>query len=73
MSYQAWIDRIARESRARLHAGARLFTIIATLRATGRVSFDTEVRITVEARTLHDAYRAVRELPQFKHAHLRPE
>jgi len=51
----------------------KLFTIIATRQQSGRVSFEMEVRVTVEAATLHEAYRLIRAVPQFKHAYLRPE
>lgn len=51
----------------------RTFTIIATRQQYGRVSFKMEVCITVEARTLFDAYKAIRTDPAFKNAHLRPE
>jgi len=50
----------------------RLFTVIATREQRGRVSFEMEVRITVEARTLQDAFKSIRKEPAFRGAYLRP-
>lgn len=50
-----------------------VFRIIATRQQHGRVAYEMEARIDVEARTLSDAYKAIRALPEFKGAFLRPE
>ncbi|MFM0165662.1 hypothetical protein PQR39_35170 [Paraburkholderia sediminicola] len=54
-----------------------LFVIIATTRRIGLTARVAQIELTarleVQAGTLHDAYRTVRTIPEFKHAHLRPE
>ena len=51
----------------------RSFVIIASIHSHGRVEFGTDVRMVVRADSLRDAYHAVRMIPGFRHAHLRPE
>ena len=50
----------------------RQYTIIATRSEYGRVEFRMEVRITVLANTLSEAYKEVRKRPEFRSAFLQP-
>lgn len=46
------------------------FIVIATIRGNGRVQFDADVRMYVDALTLTEAYKAVRKVPGFRDAFL---
>lgn len=53
-----------------------LFLIIATTngtRADLRTRWEAETRFEVEARTLSEAYKAIRKIEGYRHAYLRPE
>lgn len=54
------------------------FILLATTRREGRnqygsLKYELSTRIEVRARTLHDAYKAARAMPEFKSAHFGPE
>lgn len=49
------------------------FRIIATRQCRGRVAYEMEATIEVQANSLIEAYKAIRALPEFKFAFLRPE
>lgn len=49
----------------------RSFVVIANIRQYGNVEFDASIRIVVQARSINDAYKAVRNISAFKHAFLK--
>lgn len=48
------------------------FIIIATRQSHGKVAYQMEARIEVQSNSLVGAYKAIRALPEFKFAFLRP-